>query len=374
MRTVLHDFDEELVEPLVLASNTELRGARVRLGPSFANGWQQPAGKDNRGEFGVVRVKPGAENVIVENSRIEGPPEDWWNAKLADQQGFIWAHAARGIQVVETTGVVLSNVRVSSFPAEGIYTHDNHNLSILDCRVERCNAGLAIEWPRGRGNQGILVDGLDVTDTWAVAGRNAIGKSILRPGGMVGANFMHGAGLVRSTIRRVRCTGEGKGIKFYQCAGLELVDLRTPHLWLGGAYATPVTPTWKGPLQANGYSVHDSVIGESTFGFSVEKSSDPITLQTSMLIDDELLVERCVLLTPRPGPLFAPWQPPTGVTGWRFQVVQATGGMRVRLRDCRMIDLNPTGTEPTWGYADAASAIVEERVTRETIRPQWQAP
>ena len=372
MKTLITDWNEPLHEPLWLGSSTELRGGVIRLADDYQGGWQQPPGQDRREPYGAVRLQPGAHDVVIDRVRFEGPPISWWEARL--QQ--VWTWPTRGLAIVDGRSVILHNCCFTDWIAEGIYARDFLGLQILNCEVERCNAALALDWPRLSGNRNLVVDGLLGIDMRGVDNLNAIGESILYPGGKVGSNFVWGSGLVVARVRRVRCAGEGKGVKLTHSAGLALSEIRVPNIWLGGVEGTP--EGWRGPIESKQISLRRSVIGESTFGQSRSKLSDPAAVVVSGVTVDECQFEDVVMLAPRPGPLYAPWFPGGGPSPnfSRFQALSAQRGFRLRLGSgCRFIDLHGDHPEPTWIIADTGASVIEDpSVPRERYTPHWEAP
>lgn len=349
--------------PIVLADDTTSRGGVIQLSERYRHTYSEA----EQG-YGAVRL---GNRSSIEQTQIRGPGRGWWEANN------LWP--LRGVSAVGVADVSIKYVSVYQVMAEAFYLRDVRNTHLMrepqfvGLKAERCNVGLMIDWPRLSGNYDLWLDGLLCVDTWSPQAINAIGPSLLYPGQFVGGNALVATGVVRGKFHDVVSAGEGKGAKLTQCFVLDMRGFRVPQLWLGGD--SPLIAGWRGPQHAGRYSLGgDSVIGESTWGFSANQTSDPAALYCQgPLVYDALKVDHTTILAPRPGPLSN-----SGVVGypdWRFECVVAGNGFKVELGDgVRLLDLDGDGPEPVWLNADAASgAQVTEVVPakRERVKPRW---
>lgn len=353
MKTVIHDLDLMLTEPFAVKSNTEIRGGTLRLAAGF----------HGRGT-GVISIAAGVSDVLVDGVTVD-PGADWATSHITE-------YPLSGFWVVDANNVVLSRCTARNLPGAGFTAREFTGLQILDFTAVSCNSGGLFDWPRVRGNKGLTLDGLLAIDTrsWR-EDLNAIGPSILSPQLWVGTNFLIGMGIDNGLLRNIRAVGEGKGAKLAGCNKLVLDRLRVPDLWLGGNDG--FRPEWKGPLTCSQNVVRDSVIGESTWGFSKEKTSDPIALILDSVFVDTVVVERTVVISPRPGNFTSDWG--NADPNFRYQTVAVQRGCKADLRSTvRLIDLNadqPMGYG--WVTTDSSSSVTDN-ATRERYAPAWHAP
>lgn len=367
MKTILHDVELRLSAPFVVDSNTEIRGGHFTLADDYAGGWQQPPGQDNRSHAGIVRVRAGATDIVLDQVTVEGPRPAWWLERR--QQPWFWP--TRGFQVVSAERVTMHRCRAVGMIGEGLYSRDFLDFQVYDFEAQRCLSAFAADWPRERGNKGLFLDGLVGIDTRALAADLAgIDVSVLAPKQWVGANFAYGSGLEDSTMQRVYGIGEGKGMKFGHCTRTMFRQLRVPELWIGGIVGEFLVG-WKGPLTSENIQVHDSVVGESTFGFGKNMASDPTTLILDGVFKGGVYLEGVKVIAPRPGPFTAPWQP-TPVP-FRYQAISVQRGTVARFgQGCALFDMNGDAPEPTWITTDSSSSYTEDVPMPKTrITPHW---
>ena len=355
MKTVYHDVDLKLTAPMVLASNTEMRGGTITLDPGFA-----PGGR------GVVQCAPGASGIVVDGVTVDA--------------GAIWAfnhptlYPLHGFEVVRASNVVISRCRARNLLASGYYLRDFTSVSLLDNEADRCNTALGIDWPQATGNKGLTVDGLLALDTRSVrADLNASGPSIVALDRWVGATFAWGLGVENGVLRNVRCIGEGKGMKFTGCTRMAFERLRVPDLWIGGALGLP--DGWKGPAACSFNTVKDSILGESTFGFSRDQTSDWITLVVDGPFADSVTLTNTLVIAPRPGAFSADWRPDT-LPEFRFQAIAVQRGANLTFASgVRLLDLNGDKPEPLWISTDSTSQFHDSTppAPRERYTPHWHA-
>lgn len=353
MKTVLHDLDLVLTEPFVLKSNTEVRGGTVRLGAGFHGG-----GK------GALVIASGSANVTVDNVTVD-PGPDW-------PIGHISEYPCPGFAAIDANTVSFLRCQARNLPGPGFLAREFTGLNLLDCGTESCNSGVYIDWPRVRGNKGLTIDGFLGIDTrsWR-EDLNAIGVSILSPTLWVGTNFLIGMGVDHGLVRNIRCVGEGKGMKFAGCNKLVFDRIRTPDLWVGGDDGFPAA--WKGPLSCVQNVIRSSVIGESTWGFAKDKTSDPIALILDSKFVDTVVVDNTVIISPRPGNFTSDWG--NADPHFRYQTVAVQRGCKAELRSTvRLIDLN-ADQPPGYGWVTTDStSTVTDSATRERYAPSWHAP
>lgn len=355
MKTVYHDVDLKLTAPMVLASNTEIRGGQITLDPSFA-----PGGR------GVVQCAPGALDIVVDGVTVD-PGEKWaFNHPTL--------YPLYGFEVVSAGGVVISRCRARNLLASGYYLRDFTSVQLLDCEADRCNSALGVDWPRTTGNKGLTVDGMLGIDMRSVrADLNAIGPSLLAPDRWVGTNFAWGLGVESGLLRNMRCVGEGKEIKFNGCNHMTFERLRAPGLWVGGALGYP--DGWKGPATCAFNLVKDCVLGESTFGFSKDKTSDAIALVVDGPFVDTVTVQNTMVIAPRPGAFTADWG--SDLPDFRYQAVAVQRGASLTFgTGVRLVDLNGDKPEPLWISIDDRSQFHDSTppAPRERYTPHWHAP
>lgn len=346
---MLHDYETVLHAPWTIQAGTKVRGGRITIADDFD---YTVVPNDS---LGLVRLSDGVE---LEDVEIVGRPAAWWAAKAA--AGEPWPWPTRGFAAVNTKFATMHGCRATDIPAEAFYCRDSSDLLLEEVYAERCNAGVAFDWPRVSGNLRFKLYGFTGLDMLSMQSNwNAIGTSILFPSLWVGANWVWGMGLVDSDIVDVRGYGEGKGIKFTHCDYLRMKRIRSPHLSISGRMTTPPTG-WVGPALVRGNVLTESVLGESTFGFSMEKSSDPVVLSFDSPVDEVVQIDTTTLIAPRAGTLSAPWLNPP-ISGWRYQVVQATNGARANLGPgVERIDMNDEQANPTWVQVYDTATVTQD--------------
>lgn len=350
---------------MVLPVGTRLRDVQFTIADGFD--YTLVAGDS----MALVRLSDGCD---LEDCEIVGRPASWWVAKAAAGEPWVWP--CRGFGVVGAKHVALRGCSVTDVPAEAFYCREYDYLTMEGLSASRVNAGIAFDWPRVSGNKHLYLNGAVFTDMLSMQSNwNAIGASILFPSLWVGANWVWGMGMENSVIKNVQGYGEGKGVKFTHCDYLALSGLRAPHLSISGKMATPPTG-WVGPALVRGNTVMDSVIGESTFGFSAAKSSDPVCISFDSPVDEIVQVDRTTLIAPRAGDLSAPWINPP-IAGWRYQVVQGSNAARANFGQyVERIDMNDEQAAPVWFSAlDTSTLTTHASIPAvRSYTAHWEAP
>lgn len=373
MPTLIEGLDEELRNPLELGSDTTVRNCRFKVSTSFGC-------YPDRQPLGLLKVKPGARNVRIENCSLQGLSTRVWD--LMRKRGMWWIWPFRGICIHDGWNVEIVNTTIEGFPAEGIYTQDVTALQVQNVNIRECWGGIAVDWPRLRPNEHLWFNDVNIWDCRAISEDTvSYGPSVLRPGGWVGGNHYSGGGGRGFHFRNFNCFGEGKAFKITDAADVEIEKVNAGSLWLGGyGWSRPDLP-YKGPApeECGNIRVKDCVVGSRAIPLSKTKTSGSSSLHFAYPVTDPIRVENTVIFAPVPGPLWADWWkdengnsiPAVGFT--RHGIVQVVVKGSAHLENCRIVDLYPDAPEPQ-RFVEEGSTLTEHGTITERLPLLWTAP